>query len=123
MTAHLEGLGMSRLLFAVLSGLLVFRAHALSAAPLFLDGAPPEHQGQPRHTVELPSFADLVEPISHAVVNISVEAAEDSDKDTADSPLFKRETGRPLRSLGSGFIVSEDGYIVTNGHVIEKSEK
>jgi serine protease Do len=38
-------------------------------------------------------------------------------------PQPRREEKRTIKSLGSGVIVTEDGYILTNNHVIEKAEK
>jgi len=69
------------------------------------------------------SFADLAEKVSPGVVNISVEKIQ-----TAPSPQeFFFFGGRNphggsehrVPSLGSGFVISPDGYIVTNNHVIE----
>ncbi len=69
-------------------------------------------------------FADAVERAAPAVVNIySVRAR----RSICDLPQYRafcqrlgvRQRGRPLAgSLGSGVIVREDGYIVTNHHVI-----
>ena len=56
----------------------------------------------------LPSFADLVEKLSPSVVNISsTNKTENEDKHTA---------------LGSGFILDKDGYILTNGHIVENAQ-
>ncbi len=72
------------------------------------------------------SFADLAEQVSPGVVNIAVEKIQ-----TGPSPqdfFFGRRSPhagpeQTVPSLGSGFVISPDGYIVTNNHVIEDVEK
>lgn len=78
-----------------------------------------------------PSFADLAERLLPSVVNISTTHKEELN-DENNAPEFSspnptiehyfNQKGNNQVSLGSGFIIDEQGYIVTNNHVIDKAE-
>ncbi|MEM7061048.1 MAG: DegQ family serine endoprotease [Pseudomonadota bacterium] len=79
------------------------------------------------------SFADLAEKLSPSVVNISTAQNLDGQSSGPNNPLedlFKDlyPNGRPngqrrVQSLGSGFVISPDGMVVTNNHVIEDADE
>ena len=98
-------------------------------------------------TVQIPSFADLVAKVSPAVVSVRVKDKQPLLSSGNQDFPFQFQPGSPMErffrqfqmnpndnnngnqqqqpqgfsmSLGSGFFISADGYLVTNNHVVDK---
>ena len=79
------------------------------------------------------SIADIAEKVGPAVVNIdTVRMVKQGSPFFSQDPIFRQFFGEqfkdysrtiPQKGTGSGFIISQEGYILTNEHVIHKAEK
>ncbi len=126
----------------LLTGLLAFVAGIMFAGGCLLvndlsgnsvESLPADNPGvaQAMPGVGTSTIADIVKSAGPAVVKISVEKTRSMSVDPFwNDPFFRYffgsnipERPRTETGLGSGFIISSDGYILTNEHVISGADK
>jgi len=92
--------------------------------------------------IDLPDFEGLVRDQGRAVVKVTVSATQTPENETGNLPNFNEDElpeffqrffeglpdtpgasprAVPTAGFGSGFVLSEDGYVVTNAHVIRNA--
>jgi serine protease Do len=115
---------------AVVAGIIIGQKVDLRGTPLL--GAAPRPVAAPEELKKMSNtFAAIADSVLPSVVSVNTTTIIPGlsfRSPFADDPLFRRFFGDPLEyrepdreahSLGTGFVIRSDGYVVTNNHVVE----
>ena len=102
-------------------------SEAQQRRPVLLNSAPPPSIPTAQPAADLgEAFAAVVEAVQPTVVFIRSESDGDTSRrgrGNSFDDFFRNQPQQPRTGTGSGFVISEDGYIITNNHVVEGADR